>query len=136
MGNTMDSAPDSSFKAAVIRDRESPDSLGLCPWSIWLKNLEDFYLSTLCTSEFPAMEMLVRRESPHLLNTQGRSGGEELANWTALFRNLISSENFFPSLVYSALQPCHVINPAGTPWFCTIWTRLRKKAMMETLSTH
>lgn len=115
MGNTMDSAPDSSFKAAVIRDRKSPDSHGLCPWSMWLKNLEDIYLSTLCSSEFPAMEMLVRREAPHLLNTQGRSGGEELANWTALFRNLISSENFFSSLVYRALQPCRVINLAGTP---------------------
>lgn len=52
MGNTMDSAPDSSSKAAVIRDRESPDSHGLCPWSMWLKNLEDIYLSTLCSSEF------------------------------------------------------------------------------------
>lgn len=115
LGNTTDSASDSSFKAAVIRDMESPDSHGLCPWSIWLKNLEDIYLSTLCSSEFPAMEILVQREAPHLLNTQGRSGGEELANWTALFRNLISSDDFFPSLVYSTLQPCHVINTAGTP---------------------
>lgn len=116
MENMMDSAPDTSLRFMWSETGRTLTLRGCALWSMWWDNLGDIYLSILCSSESPTVETLVQREAPHLLSTQGRSGGEELTNWTALFRNLISNEKFFSSLVYSeeSLQSCHVVDPEET----------------------